>query len=287
MAATRDNLLVDMDWLEQHLHDSSLRIIDASVDIVPRPPGPSDYVSRYSQYLESHIPGATYLHMVDDLSDPHGTFPFALPAVETIWQRLSQSGISSLDTIVVYGNETHWATHRCWWVLAVAGADVRLLNTSFANWVAAGKPVESAAPNITRGEFVAQPQPGWVASKADVVASLEDPTTALVNSLSAAQFAGRGQPFGRPGRIPGSISVPGMSLVDGRSGTFKPTGQLARVFEEAGARDCQRLITYCGGGIAASTSFFALRLLGYSNVSLYDGSLLEWSQDPDLPLLVD
>ena len=81
------NLLVDCDWLEEHLDDAKVRIIDASVDIVPRPPGPSDYGSRRDQYLKSHIPGAAYVHMVDDLSDPHGSFAFALPDLERVTSR--------------------------------------------------------------------------------------------------------------------------------------------------------------------------------------------------------
>jgi thiosulfate/3-mercaptopyruvate sulfurtransferase len=120
-----------------------------------------------------------------------------------------------------------------------------------------------------------------------VQASLDRPDIALVNALSAEQFAGRGQPFGRPGRIPGSISVPSATLIDRTSGAFRPIDELAKAFDAAGASSYNQLITYCGGGIAASTTFVALRLLGYDNVALYDGSLLEWSSDATLPLLVD
>jgi 3-mercaptopyruvate sulfurtransferase SseA len=73
-----DSLLVGANWLQNHLSDSSVHIIDTRVDIVPRPPGPSDYVSRHNDFLKGHIPGAAYLHRVDDLSDPNSAFPFAL-----------------------------------------------------------------------------------------------------------------------------------------------------------------------------------------------------------------
>ena len=285
--ATTD-LLVTPDWLRARLGDPSVRIVDASVDIVPRPPGPSDYLSRREQYLDAHIPGADYLHMVDDLSDPAGTAPFTLLPPERVWERLSTLGIRSGDTVVVYGNRVHWASHRCWWVLAVAGADVRLLDASFEHWVATGGPVEAGAPDPAPGSrFVGRPNLDWVADTADVVASLDEPSVALVNALSREQFAGRGQPFGRAGRIPGSISVPAAELVDAASGGFRARRRLRQSFEAAGAGSYERLITYCGGGIAASTSFFALRLLGFDNVALYDGSLLAWSADPDLPLIVD
>jgi thiosulfate/3-mercaptopyruvate sulfurtransferase len=282
-----DSLLVDANWLQKHLGDSSVHVIDTRVDIVPRPPGPSDYVSRYNDYIDCHIPGAAYLHMVDDLSDPNGSFPFALPSYESVSQCMSNLGVSPGDRVVVYGDQIHWATHRCWWVLAVAGVDVKLLNMSFSSWVEAARPVEQGQISFTSSEYTAEPNVSWVADKETVQASLDRPDIALVNALSAEQFAGRGQPFGRAGRIPGSISVPSATLIDRTSGAFRPIDELAKAFDVAGASSYNQLITYCGGGIAASTTFVALRLLGYENVALYDGSLLEWSSDLTLPLLVD
>jgi thiosulfate/3-mercaptopyruvate sulfurtransferase len=287
MTNSLPNLLIEPEWLEAHIADPSVRVIDTSVNIVPQPPGPSEYTSLYEQHLEMHIPGAGYLHMVDDLSDPNGSFPFALPPVELVWQQLSELGISNTDTIVLYGNEVHWATHRCWWVLATAGADVRILNTNFTQWCAAGRPTESGKNNFEKSRFEGQFNSKWVAKKRDVVASIENDSTALINALSAEQFAGKGQPFGRPGRIPGSISVPSAGFVDRNTGMFLSLDKLAQQFDQAGATSYEQLITYCGGGIAASTTFFALHMLGYKNISLYDGSLLEWSVDPDLPLIVD
>ncbi len=290
------SLLVDAPWLEAHLDDPQVSIIDASVDIVPRPPGPSDYVSRHAQFERAHIPGAHYLHMVDDLSDPAGDFAFTQPQPGAVEQLLSERGIGTNQTVVLYGGQVHWAVHRCWWVLAAAGVqDVRLLDCSFAQWQAQGRAVAATGPAEGADQVHRQSAGGaasgsglrarpWHASKDDVVASLSDPGTALVNSLSAEQFAGRGQPFGRPGRIPGSISVPAASLIDPDTGSFRSTNALHTAFDAAGAFGYDRLITYCGGGIAASTTFFALQLLGMDNVTLYDGSLLEWSADPKLPL---
>ena len=280
-------MLVSAEWLKDHLHDSDIRIIDTSVDIVPQPPGASDYVSRYDQYRQQHIPGAAYLHMVNDLSDAHGSFPFALAQPKQIASKLSALGITADTKVILYGNEIHWATHRCWWVLAYAGANVHLLNGSFKSWCEAGYPTHTGDEVFLTTKFSSIEKSAWIASKDDVIASLDDPNTALVNALSSAQFQGRGQAFGRPGRIPGSISVPAQGLIDSTNGKFKPKEELAKAFESVGADKYASLITYCGGGIAASTCFFALRLLGYDNISLYDGSLLEWSEDPNLPLEVD
>lgn len=281
------DILVEADWLEARLDDSTIRLIDTRVTIVPQPPGPSDYVSLYRGYLEAHIPGAAYLHMVTDLSEPDGPFPFALPEPSKIWQRLGELGIRSTDTIVLYGNHISFATHRCWWVLAVAGADVRLLNTTFANWATANRPVAAGEESFSPTTFTATPNLDWVASKADVIASMDDPDTVALNALSAEQHAGRGQPFGRPGRIPGSLSLPAAAMMQPDSGAFRSLDDLANTLATTGVSKSDQVITYCGGGIAASTTFVALRMLGYEKLSLYDGSLMDWSADQDLPLQVD
>jgi thiosulfate/3-mercaptopyruvate sulfurtransferase len=281
------DILVEPDWLEAHLEDPTVRVIDTRVNIVPQPPGPSDYVSLYPEYLEGHIPGAAYLHMIDDLSDPDGPFPFALPEPEKVWQRLGELGIRSSDTIVLYGNHIHFAVHRCWWVLAVSGANAKLLNCNYANWKATDRPVASGAESFTPTSFTGTPNLDWVASKADVIASMDDPDTITLNALSAEQHAGRGQPFGRPGRIPASLSLPAAAMMQTGIGAFRSLEDISQIIEDTGVSKSDQVITYCGGGIAACTTFVALRQLGFENVSLYDGSLMEWSADPDLPLLVD
>ncbi|MEH6525228.1 MAG: sulfurtransferase [Sneathiella sp.] len=281
------SILVEPDWLEAHMGDPTVRIIDTRVTIVPQPPGPSDYVSLYPEYLMSHIPGAAYLHMVEDLSDPEGPFPFALPNPEVIWRRLEALGIRDNDTIVLYGNHISFAVHRCWWVLAVAGANVRLLNSTFDKWLAADRPVASGEESFKPTTFTATPHLDWVASKADVIASMDSDDVIALNALSAGQHAGRGQPFGRPGRIPGSLSLPAAAMMQPESGAFRSLDEITQILEDRGISKTDQVITYCGGGIAASTTFVALRLLGYENLSLYDGSLMEWSEDPNLPLQVD
>ena len=282
------DLIVDTNWLADNLLDSSIRIIDTRVGFEPRPPGPSNFFQMKDEFLESHIPGSTYLHMVDDLSDPEGLFPFAMPHQSKIWKLLSLAGINNQQTIVLYGNAVTSSTHRCWWVLKNAGVqDVRLLDINFEKWTELDMPVESGESRFPVSNFIGGPEEHWTATKQDVIDSLDDPKVTLVNSLSAEQFTGQGQYYGRPGRIPGSISVPANELIDFSSGKFREWEAISSTFERAGAHKQDKLITYCGGGIAASTTFFALHVLGFSNLSLYDGSLLEWSEDPDLPLEID
>jgi len=280
-----DKIFVNPDWLENHLDDPALVVIDTRTGFRPQPPGPSDYLSMRSDYNESHIPGARYLHMVEDLSDPVGPFPFATLAADQIHQLLGTLGMSNDQTLVIYGGDVHMVAHRCWWVLRQAGAnDVRLLEQTFGGWVQDGRPITKEIPDDTPQIFTATEIVNWVADKEMVEAAIDDPAVGLVNALSEEQFEGRGRHYGRPGRIPGSVSVPAASITDPSNGALRQTVELQRVFQDAGADQFDRLITYCGGGIAASTTFLALNVLGYENISLYDGSLLEWNQDVTAPL---
>ena len=276
---------VSADWLEEHLADPAVAIIDVRAGFRPQPPGPSDFYSMRDEYLQGHIPGAHYLHMVDDLSDPAGSFPFtALPATK-VHDLLGAMGISNDQTLIIYGSDMHVVTHRCWWSLRQAGAKkVYLMDTTYDHWVQDGRPVTGTLPNKPPCVFEAVEVPGWITRKHEVVTAIDDPKVGLVNALSLEQFEGLGQHYGRPGRIPGSISVPAMSVIDPSTGALRQRSELENVFREAGADDFESLITYCGGGIAASTAFLALNTLGYTNVSLYDGSLLEWTKDPEAPL---
>lgn len=276
---------VSPSWLEDHLADPEVAIIDVRAGFRPQPPGPSDFFSMRSDYDRAHIPGAHYLHMVDDLSDPAGSFPFAALAATNVHDLLGSMGVSNDQTLVLYGANMHVVTHRCWWSLRQAGAnDVRLLDGTYDHWLQDGRPVTDEVPDNSVCAFVATEIAEWIANKEAVVAAVDNPAVGLVNALSQEQFEGGGQHYGRPGRIPGSVSVPATSVIDPSTGALRERSVLETVFRDAGVDGFERLITYCGGGIAASTTFLALDVLGYDNVSLYDGSLLEWTKDPQAPL---
>ncbi len=126
-----------------------------------------------------------------------------------------------------------------------------------------------------------------MADKAEVLAALGADDVVLVNALAPAIHSGEAAPYGRAGRIPGSVNVPAMSLVDPATGAYRPPQALREAFEAAGALGGKRVIAYCGGGIAASSDALALTLLGVEDVAVYDGSLSEWIADPACPLETD
>jgi thiosulfate/3-mercaptopyruvate sulfurtransferase len=119
-------------------------------------------------------------------------------------------------------------------------------------------------------------------TKDDVLDALDDDNVAIVDALSPEAFSGQRHDYPRQGHIAGARNVPMESLVDPATGRYLPREQLAAAF--AGVSDADRVITYCGGGVAASSDAFVLAMLGVEDVAVYDGSLLEWAADPSLPM---
>lgn len=289
MPEPRPELLVEPEWLEAQLGNPRVRIFDCTLDRVPQPTGASLWKDGRPGWKEAHIPDAGYLHMTDDLSEPTGSVPYGLPEPRKVADLLSAFGVTSHDTIVLYGGGLQWVVHRCWWVLTAAGAlDVRILDGGWERWRHEGRPVNSLVPTFETTTFIGEPRPEFRANRRDVAGILNNPDVCLIHALTAEQFAGAGgQVYGKPGRIPGSVNIPAQAVVDQATKRFRPIDELRDIFAAVGADTAKTIIPYCGGGIAASTVFLALTLAGYDNVRLYDGSLLDWTADPGAPMVTD
>ena len=131
-------------------------------------------------------------------------------------------------------------------------------------------------------------RPGLIVQKEAVLAALQDDDAVVVNALTRRQHSGDSEVhYGRPGHITGSVCVPAMETIDHESNTFLPAGRLNEIFSAREITPGRRVVTYCGGGIAASADAFALTLIGHDEVALYDNSLSEWARDPSLPMDTD
>jgi thiosulfate/3-mercaptopyruvate sulfurtransferase len=282
----RPEMLVDPAWLEARLDDPKVRIIDCTVKLIPQPVGPSRVESGRAGWESGHIPGAAYLHMTEDLSAPRDGLPYNLPSAQHMTALLRKIGVDGDTIIVLYGAAYPPAITRAWWVLRASGVkDVRILDGGWRRWVDERRPTSTEVPTFPAGNFIAAQVPGLIAGRDTVKDAMDDPGTLLVNALSPDQFRGTGGAhYGRPGRIPGSVSLPTMTLFDPQTQRYRPLAELETMFAAKGAFDRERVIAYCGGGIAASTTVFVLQMLGHPNASLYDQSLLEWSNDPELPM---
>jgi thiosulfate/3-mercaptopyruvate sulfurtransferase len=160
-----------------------------------------------------------------------------------------------------------------------------VLNGGWKKWTLEGCPVAPDAGARPPRRFVTKPRPELIADKQAVLAGVGNRATCLVNALTEEQHRGTGGvTYGRPGRIAGSANVAARDLVDPATHAYLPAETLRERFKAAGAMDAGRVITYCGGGIAASSDAFVLTLLGKDDVAVYDASLSEWAADPSLPM---
>lgn len=280
-------LLVTPDWLEARLDDPSIRILDCTTYMTPQPVGPSKITSGRPDWARAHIPGAAHVCMVEDLSDPDGRYPYTLTSEARIAALLSRLGIGNEHRVVLYGAAHPMVVTRAWWVLTALGHErVSILDGGLARWTREGRPLTDAVTGHEPASFVPRLNAEMIADAERVARAVEGSGERLVNALSPEQHAGTGGAhYGRPGRIPGSVNVPARELVDPATMTWLPPDAIAQRFGAAGLTDADEpVITYCGGGIAASVTFFALKLLGRERVALYDNSLLEWSADPQRPM---
>ena len=177
---------------------------------------------------------------------------------------------------------------RVWWMLRLCGFDnCFVLDGGWRKWCKEGRAVSSEPTCWPPGSFPIRPRPHLLADKQQVQAALGDNKTLLLHALPPPVFSGALKVFARAGRIPGSRNVFCDWLIDSASGAYLNQDSLRDVFGPSGALNAPQVITYCGGGIAASSVALALVMLGCDNVALYDGSLAEWTADPALPMETD
>ena len=277
--------LVTTAWLEDHLADPDLRVFDATVHLRPATPGPYRVETGRADYEASHVPGAAFLDLAADLSEPGAPLPFTMPTLDRLAQALGAAGVGPGSRVVVYATTTPmWAT-RLWWMLRASGFDeVAVLDGGFAKWVAEGRRVESGARHYPATELSLAARPGAWADKHRVLAAIDDAEVCTINALSPSVHRGEGATnYGRKGHIKGSRNVPYAALLN-PDGTYRDDAELRALFDGVGAFERPRIICYCGGGISATMDALALTRLGHPSVAVYDGSMSEWSRDPDLPM---
>ena len=279
-------ILIDSDELEARLSEQSLRLYDCTTWLRPDPPRVYRVESGCAAYEAEHIPGADFLDLTDELADPGSDLNFMMPAPELLARTLGAHGIGSGSDVVLYSRDNiHWAT-RVWWMLRAIGFDnASVLDGGFDKWQAEGRRTTVAIQKYTAGSLVTRPRSGLFCDSATVVSAMDEPGTCIVNALRGSLHDGsEAVNYGRPGRIPSSVSVPGVSLLDPETKAYRPLPELERIFAEVGALEAEKVVIYCGGGIAATSDAFTLMRLGQDAVTVYDASMSEWAKDPSLPM---
>jgi thiosulfate/3-mercaptopyruvate sulfurtransferase len=287
MSYAHPEYLVETDWLADNLHDPLLRVFDCTVLLQMQAKGPYIIESGAATYREGHIPGAGFLDLTSELANPDHEFRFMMPTADAFAAAMSRAGVGPDSRVILYGtNMSAWAS-RVWWLLRAFGFDnAAILNGGWKKWTAEGRSVSMEPADYPVASFEAHPRPELFADKDDVLAALGASDICLLDALPAQMYSGEMAPYGRPGHIAGSVNVSNQDLDDPETNTILPADALRAKFDSADVLDGRRVITYCGGGIAATYDAFALALLGYEDVSVYDASLSEWATDPELPMEV-
>jgi thiosulfate/3-mercaptopyruvate sulfurtransferase len=296
--------LVSTDWLAAHLNDPGLRLIDARWSLRYEN-GRGISFDDPDGYLAGHIPGAVYVGMIADLSDASHPVPDMLAPPEQFAAAMGRLGIGNDTLVVAYDNMgLPLASARLWWALSYHGHDrVRVLDGGLHEWRTEGRPLSTESVTAEPAQFTSRPRPHWLATKQDVLTAFAPPATAIVDCLTPELYrGGERHPWGqRAGHIPGAVNVPSLANVDpalatataaersqllasDRSFRLSSPTTLAALYRSAGVLPDRQVIAYCGRGFAGACGLLALRVAGYDDARLYDGSWAEWSADLSLPV---
>lgn len=273
--------LVEPDWLEAHLDDSDLRIVDATVQVklwpFPR------VLSGARQFKRGHIPGAAFADLLVISNPDAPSYTFTMPSAEYFAEHMSQLGIDNGVRVVLYdARENMWAA-RLWWMLRYFGFDnAAVLNGGWKAWRLENRPVSTEPSCNPPASFTARVRPELLVGKEAVLRAIDDTGTCIVSALGRRQHRGERNEYGRRGHIPGARNVTAWEILDRETMRYRPIEELRELFRSM--LDTQQVITYCGGGVAASSDAFILHVLGHRNVAVYDGGLIEWCADRTLPL---
>ncbi len=262
-------VLVDADWVEAHLHDPKVRLIEVDVDT--------------SAYEQGHIPGAVGFNWQKELQDQIVRSPLDKAHLESL---LSQAGVDKDTTIVLYGDNNNWFATWALWIFKYYGhPDVRLLDGGRVKWLADKREITTQVPSYEHTNYQAEtPHKEIRVLRDEVLGAVGQSNVALVDVRSPDEYSGKllapanmpQEGAQRGGHIPGAANVPWATAVR-PDGTYKSADELRAIYEGKGVTPDKEVITYCRIGERSSHTWFALNyLLGYPDVRNYDGSWTEW-----------
>jgi thiosulfate/3-mercaptopyruvate sulfurtransferase len=271
-------VLVDTQWVEDHLKDPKVRV--AEVDYDPK-----------ANYKLGHALGTVLFDWKEDINDPLTRNIFSKQSCEDLLQR---AGINNDTTLILYGDFNNWFAAFAFWVFKYYGYDdIRLMNGGRKKWLEEDRPLSKDIPEYPKGNFkAAEPDNSIRVFLNYVRDSIESSQKVLIDVRSPKEFTGEilappeypTEHAQRGGHIPGALNIPWSQAVS-EDGTFKSAEELKKLYESKGITSNREVITYCRIGERSSHTWFVLKyLLGYPDVKNYDGSWTEWGNMIDNPI---
>lgn len=272
--------LVNAAWLNAHLRDPDLRIVDATWFM------PNDGRNARAEHMKKRIPGAVFFD-IDEISDTSSALPHMLPAPAEFAARVGELGIVDGQRIVAYDAQGMFSAARVWWMFRAMGHDgVFVLDGGLPAWERAGYPCECGAPNAPKPtSFTPRFRAGLVRDLSYMRQAMRGGAL-IFDARPAGRFAGRDpEPRAglRAGHIPGAQSLPFGALLNADK-TFKSKSELDALFAARGVAPEAELVATCGSGVTAAIIALALARIGRWDTAVYDGSWAEWGGREDTPI---
>lgn len=272
MSYAYPEVLVETNWVADHINDAKVRIIE--VDYDPE-----------NAYNQGHITNAGLAWWKRDINDPLTRDILGKQQFEELMRKL---GVNNDTTIVLYGDFNNWFAAFAFWTFKYYGhQDIRIMNGGRKKWEAEGRPYVKDAPTFPTTNYAAKTPNDELRAyfnEVDRIVKAKDPNFALVDVRSPKEFTGEitappeypTEHAQRGGHIPNAKNIPWAQAVRD-DGTFKLVDELKQLYEPKGVTKDKKVIAYCRIGERSSHTWFVLKyLLGYQNVKNYDGSWTEW-----------
>jgi thiosulfate/3-mercaptopyruvate sulfurtransferase len=275
----RDRYLVSTEWLAEHLDDPKVRIVDCRYYFDGR--------VGHEEFAKGHIPGAVHLYY-SELNTKENPIAFKMGRGEQVKQVLEAHGIGDDALVVAYDDEGGHAASRLWLTMLVHGheSDIRILEGGLTKWLQEGRQLstEPAAPRAATFTPRAG-APEILVTAERVLDATADPNATVLDVRRRTEFTGEEARAARGGRVPGASHMLWQDVLQWNGDrTFKPADEVRAMLSAAGVTPDKRTITYCQGAVRAAHTALVLRMLGYDNVEVYDGSWEDWGNRQDLPL---
>ena len=272
------DFLMTVTELEKRLNASDIIPIDVRFQL-------NDPEAGRSAYEKSHIPGAVYLDLKEDLSgkaEQHGG-SHPLPGRKRLADKLGQSGMDRETTVVIYGESNDMFSARCLWLFHHLGHEKAfILDGGWSEWVKEGNRVTTEIPNYPPKTFIPGQRKDDTVDMPDVKQKMDEKSAVLIDSRARERYLGETEPlYGKAGHIPGAKNYFWKEVLDDE-GNWKSLNELEHHFSDL-PKD-EEIIVSCGSGVSACPNVLALKQAGFKNVKLYPGSFSDWISYEDNPV---